>query len=192
MKLSIPKQGFVQQLRPYMIVIRHIYNMRPQCTFGLEFPETQVRNLKAIIDGVCLGIPEWCIMRYCLTCLIWYHWALLVLNILRCFRVFFLDVPNDIVLERLTLRATDPISGERYHMLYNPPRTQQIKDRLTQNPRDSEEEVIKDWLKLSEQKLDYFLFSWSCQLNYPDSMPSLLTHWKNDVKSGNEQGTSWQ
>ena len=58
MKLSIPKQGFVQQLRPYMIVIRHIYNMRPQCTFGLEFPETQVRNLKAIIDGVCLGIPE--------------------------------------------------------------------------------------------------------------------------------------
>lgn len=68
-----------------------------------------------------------------------------VFNILWCFRVFFLDVPNDIVLERLTLRATDPISGERYHMLYNPPRTQQIKDRLTQNPRDSEEEVIKDW-----------------------------------------------
>ena len=100
-----------------------------------------------------------------------------VFNILWCFRVFFLDVPNDIVLERLTLRATDPISGERYHMLYNPPRTQQIKDRLTQNPRDSEEEVIKDWLKLSEQKQDYFLFSWYCQLNYPDSMPSLLTSW---------------
>jgi len=58
-------------------------------------------------------------------------------------RVFFLDVPNDIVLERLTLRATDPISGERYHMLYNPPRTQQIKDRLTQNPRDCEDEVRK-------------------------------------------------
>lgn len=55
--------------------------------------------------------------------------------------MFFLDVPNDIVLERLTLRATDPVSGERYHMLYNPPRTQPTKDRLVQNPRDSEQEV---------------------------------------------------
>ena len=29
-------------------------------------------------------------------------------------RVIFLDVPTDTVLERLTLRAVDPITGERY------------------------------------------------------------------------------
>ena len=29
-------------------------------------------------------------------------------------RVIFLDVPTDTILERLTLRAVDPISGERY------------------------------------------------------------------------------
>ncbi|XP_077986552.1 adenylate kinase 8-like [Glandiceps talaboti] len=58
-------------------------------------------------------------------------------------RAFFLDVPNDSVIERLTLRSTDPITGERYHELYNPPRTQEIKDRCEQNEKDSEEEVKK-------------------------------------------------
>lgn len=58
-------------------------------------------------------------------------------------RQFFLDVPNDSVLERLTLRATDPITGERYHMLYNPPRTPEVKERLQRFPKDSEDEVRK-------------------------------------------------
>ncbi|KAK3087522.1 hypothetical protein FSP39_006998 [Pinctada imbricata] len=56
-------------------------------------------------------------------------------------RVFFLDVPNDSVLERLTRRATDPITGDRYHMLYNPPRTQEVIDRLETAPKDSENQV---------------------------------------------------
>merc|ERR1712227_846376 len=42
-------------------------------------------------------------------------------------RVFFMDVPNDSILERLTLRMTDPITGERYHILYKPPTTHEIK-----------------------------------------------------------------
>ncbi|XP_070532328.1 adenylate kinase 8-like [Ptychodera flava] len=58
-------------------------------------------------------------------------------------RVFFLDVPNDSVIERLTLRTTDPITGEHYHELYNPPRTQEIKDRCELHVKDSEEEVKK-------------------------------------------------
>ena len=44
-------------------------------------------------------------------------------------------------MERLTLRATDPVTGERYHMLYNPPRTQEIKDRLNVHPKDTEDQV---------------------------------------------------
>lgn len=62
---------------------------------------------------------------------------------LRPNRVFFLDVPNDSVIERLTLRAMDPITGERYHTLYNPPRSQDVKDRLWRNPKDNEENVRK-------------------------------------------------
>ncbi|PIK58709.1 putative adenylate kinase 8-like [Apostichopus japonicus] len=56
-------------------------------------------------------------------------------------RVFFLDVPNDSVYERLTLRSLDVVTGQRYHSLYNPPRTVEIKDRGLQQPKDAEEEV---------------------------------------------------
>merc|ERR1719494_456788 len=57
-------------------------------------------------------------------------------------RVIVLDVPNDIVVERLSLRAVDPVSGERYHILYNPPRTNEIKQRLKTHPDDEESNVL--------------------------------------------------
>nr|XP_051691323.1 adenylate kinase 8 isoform X3 [Oryctolagus cuniculus] len=56
-------------------------------------------------------------------------------------RVFFLNVPLDSVMERLTLRRTDPVTGERYHLMHKPPPTLEIQERLLQNPRDSEERV---------------------------------------------------
>ena len=45
-------------------------------------------------------------------------------------RVYFLDIPNDSVIERLTMRATDPVSGKQYNLLYNPPLTVEVKERL--------------------------------------------------------------
>ncbi|XP_077003506.1 adenylate kinase 8 isoform X7 [Tamandua tetradactyla] len=56
-------------------------------------------------------------------------------------RVFFLNVPFDSVIERLTLRRTDPVTGERYHLMYKPPPTIEIQSRLLQNPKDAEEQV---------------------------------------------------
>ncbi|XP_003407533.2 adenylate kinase 8 [Loxodonta africana] len=56
-------------------------------------------------------------------------------------RVFFLNVPLDSVIERLTLRRTDPVTGERYHLMYKPPPTMEIQARLLQNPKDAEEQV---------------------------------------------------
>ncbi|XP_077003503.1 adenylate kinase 8 isoform X6 [Tamandua tetradactyla] len=58
-----------------------------------------------------------------------------------CHRVFFLNVPFDSVIERLTLRRTDPVTGERYHLMYKPPPTIEIQSRLLQNPKDAEEQV---------------------------------------------------
>ncbi|XP_020926480.1 adenylate kinase 8 isoform X1 [Sus scrofa] len=55
--------------------------------------------------------------------------------------VFFLNVPFDSILERLTLRRTDPVTGERYHLMYKPPPTVEIQARLLQNPKDTEEQV---------------------------------------------------
>uniref|UniRef100_A0A673VTP1 Adenylate kinase 8 n=1 Tax=Suricata suricatta TaxID=37032 RepID=A0A673VTP1_SURSU len=56
-------------------------------------------------------------------------------------RVFFLNVPLDSIIERLTLRRTDPITGERYHLMYKPPPTMEIQARLLQHPKDTEEQV---------------------------------------------------
>ncbi|XP_016052142.1 PREDICTED: adenylate kinase 8 [Miniopterus natalensis] len=56
-------------------------------------------------------------------------------------RVFFLNVPLDSVIERLSLRRTDPVTGERYHLMYKPPPTMEIQARLQQNPKDTEEQV---------------------------------------------------
>ncbi|XP_051040950.1 adenylate kinase 8 isoform X1 [Phodopus roborovskii] len=56
-------------------------------------------------------------------------------------RVFFLNVPLDSILERLTLRRTDPVTGERFHLMYKPPPTIEVQARLLQNPKDSEEYI---------------------------------------------------
>uniref|UniRef100_F6PLL4 Adenylate kinase 8 n=1 Tax=Monodelphis domestica TaxID=13616 RepID=F6PLL4_MONDO len=58
-------------------------------------------------------------------------------------RVFFLNVPYDSIIERLTLRRTDPVTGERYHLMYKPPPTMNIQERLMQHPEDSEEVKLK-------------------------------------------------
>ncbi|XP_032490969.1 adenylate kinase 8 isoform X2 [Phocoena sinus] len=56
-------------------------------------------------------------------------------------RVFFLNVPFDSIIERLTLRRTDPVTGERSHLMYKPPPTMEIQARLLQSPKDSEEQI---------------------------------------------------
>ncbi|KXJ18707.1 adenylate kinase 8 [Exaiptasia diaphana] len=56
-------------------------------------------------------------------------------------RVIFMDVPNDTILERLSLRSMDPITGERYHLIYNPPRTVEVRERLERSPKDEEDSI---------------------------------------------------
>ncbi|XP_042537075.1 adenylate kinase 8 [Dipodomys spectabilis] len=56
-------------------------------------------------------------------------------------RVFFLNVPLDSILERLTLRRIDPVTGERFHLMYKPPPTMEVQARLLQNPKDAEDQV---------------------------------------------------
>nr|XP_014341646.1 PREDICTED: adenylate kinase 8 isoform X2 [Latimeria chalumnae] len=56
-------------------------------------------------------------------------------------RVFFLDLPDDAVMERLTQTMTDPVTGERFHSTYKPPPNQEVQARLQRNPKDTEEKV---------------------------------------------------
>lgn len=52
-----------------------------------------------------------------------------------------MDIPNDAAIERLSLLSTDPVAGDRYHLLYHPPRTPEVKNRLVVNPKNTEDSV---------------------------------------------------
>jgi adenylate kinase len=70
-----------------------------------------------------------------------------------------MDIPNDSIIERTTLRFLDPVSGERYHVLFNPPPTQEIRDRLVQKPSDSEPSITKkinEYYSEIRNILDYY------------------------------------
>ncbi|XP_003229468.1 adenylate kinase 8 [Anolis carolinensis] len=58
-------------------------------------------------------------------------------------RVFFLHLPTEVTTQRLCQRATDPISGERYHTIFKPPANEEILQRLRRNPHDAPPRVEK-------------------------------------------------
>uniref|UniRef100_A0A8D0EK51 Nucleoside-diphosphate kinase n=1 Tax=Strix occidentalis caurina TaxID=311401 RepID=A0A8D0EK51_STROC len=67
-------------------------------------------------------------------------------NALNCYvfhRVFFFNLPYDSIMERLSQRRIDPVTGERYHTTFRPAPTPEIQARLRQNPRDKEENIEK-------------------------------------------------
>ncbi|CAL1363802.1 unnamed protein product [Linum trigynum] len=52
-----------------------------------------------------------------------------------------LEVPEDILVERVVGRRLDPVTGKIYHLTYSPPETEEIAARLTQRFDDTEEKV---------------------------------------------------
>ncbi|XP_017244567.1 adenylate kinase, chloroplastic isoform X1 [Daucus carota subsp. sativus] len=52
-----------------------------------------------------------------------------------------LDVPQDILVDRVVGRRLDPVSGKIYHLKYSPPESEEIAARLTQRFDDTEEKV---------------------------------------------------
>lgn len=52
-----------------------------------------------------------------------------------------LEVPEDILVERVVGRRLDPVTGKIYHLKYSPPETAEIAARLTQRFDDTEEKV---------------------------------------------------
>ncbi|XP_069626910.1 adenylate kinase 8 isoform X2 [Haliaeetus albicilla] len=58
-------------------------------------------------------------------------------------RVFFFNLSYESIMERLSQRRIDPVTGERYHMTFRPAPAPEIQVRLRQNPRDKEENIEK-------------------------------------------------
>ncbi|XP_035854785.1 adenylate kinase 8 isoform X2 [Sander lucioperca] len=77
-------------------------------------------------------------------------------------RVFFLELTDDVCLERITLRATDPVSGERFHAMTRPAPSSEVQNRLKTRPEDSTDTVTH---KLSQ----YRIHTAALQSVYPDA-----------------------
>lgn len=57
-----------------------------------------------------------------------------------CF--IFLNVPDEVLVERVVGRRTDPETGKIYHMKFSPPEDEEVKARLVQRSDDTEEKVV--------------------------------------------------
>lgn len=76
-----------------------------------------------------------------------------------------LQVPEEILVDRVVGRRLDPITGKIYHLKYSPPETQEIAARLTQRFDDTEEKVYSKsfflfvilWLQGDQLSFAYYL-----------------------------------
>ena len=66
-----------------------------------------------------------------------------------------MDVPSNLILERITGRRVHPASGRNYHVVFNPPRVEE-KDDVTGEPliqrSDDSEETVLNRLKVYETR----------------------------------------
>ncbi|TMS01537.1 Adenylate kinase 8 [Larimichthys crocea] len=52
-------------------------------------------------------------------------------------RVFFLELTDDVCVDRVSLRGTDPLSGQRFHAVTRPAPNSEVQNRLRTRPEDS-------------------------------------------------------
>ncbi|XP_010898403.2 adenylate kinase 8 isoform X2 [Esox lucius] len=78
-------------------------------------------------------------------------------------RVFFLEMTDDVVIERVSLTSVDPVTGDRYHSLYKPAPSPKVQGRLQFHPKDSEAQLLQ---RLKE----YWANSSSLQAFYPEAV----------------------
>lgn len=74
-------------------------------------------------------------------------------------KVFFFELPHDSIMERTTLRFMDPVTGENYHLLYNPPPSKEIRERLQQHHADKEDSVrarLVEYMSSINDLQDYY------------------------------------
>lgn len=57
-------------------------------------------------------------------------------------KFILLDVPEEVLVERVTGRRTDPVTGKIYHMKFNPPENDEVADRLVQRSDDTAEKIV--------------------------------------------------
>ena len=88
-----------------------------------------------------------------------------------------LDVPEDVLVERVTGRRTDPVTGKIYHLKFSPPETEEIRARLTQRSDDTAEKIVVRYREF-QSHID------SVRNSYKDSLI-----WVDGARAANEVST---
>ena len=73
--------------------------------------------------------------------------------------VLYLDVDEDVLVERLTGRRVDPETGETYHVDFNMPDDEEVRERLVQREDDTEEtarERIRVYRENTEPVVEFY------------------------------------
>ncbi|XP_069544159.1 adenylate kinase 8 [Brachyistius frenatus] len=78
-------------------------------------------------------------------------------------RVFFLEMTDEVCLERITLRTTDPVSGRRFHDVTRPAPSCKVQNRLQTRPEDSRHTAAR--------RLEHYrIQNTALQSMYPDAI----------------------
>jgi len=67
--------------------------------------------------------------------------------------VVFLDVDDEVLVERLTGRRMDPETGEIYHVDFDWPEDETIQERLVQR-EDDQEDTVRDRLEVYRENTE--------------------------------------
>jgi len=67
--------------------------------------------------------------------------------------VVLLDVPDDVIVERISGRRQDPATGDIYHLTYAPPESEEVASRLTQRSDDTED-AVRTRLRVHHENVD--------------------------------------
>ncbi|PRQ20030.1 putative adenylate kinase [Rosa chinensis] len=107
-----------------------------------------------------------------------------------------LDVPEEILVDRVVGRRLDPVTGKIYHLKYSPPETPEIVARLTQRFDDTEEKV-KLRLHTLHQNVEAVLSLYEdITLKVDGSrmmcLPKLMAHWQSFLRKSGLPQNLWQ
>ena len=100
-----------------------------------------------------------------------------------------LDVPEDILVERVTGRRTDPVTGKIYHLKFSPPENEEVMSRLVQRSDDTAEKIVVRYREF-QSHIDSIRSSYEDRLIWVDgSLPQedvsfVITDALQDVEDG--------
>ena len=87
-----------------------------------------------------------------------------------------LDVPQKFMVDRITGRRLDPLTGKIYHLRYNPPPSSAVVERLVQRDDDTEDKIVRRYADFEQHIQGIKAHYQHIMLEVDGSKPKLHIH----------------